>query len=415
MNRPSVIVVAHICPFPKNKGNAARLLSLLEWLRSKGFWVVFILQPLHVDSPEFIPQLARIVDEVIVVEENGLLERMRRLMLLPARVGRRVLSALYPSMRLISLDGARSDHTDIDSKCWPATLRAVAAAARRRRPAIVLSEYAFFSQCFAKVPASTLRVIDTVEVFSRNAEQFENSGVAANLVSTRESESVALSRADLVLAIQSDDAEFLRNLVPTKRVITVGHVFSEARPRATSLRRGIVLFVGSSNEYNRHGLEMFLANAWARIRNACPEAVLEIVGEARPSAPVTFAEVRFLGRVADEKLVELYQTAHVVINPQVIGTGLKIKCVEALSAGCPLVVNQAGADGLRDGAGTAFLIANNWDEFAEHVVRLIQNDAARLELESQARCFAADKFSRSRVFGELDKCVDDELAERLKG
>jgi len=415
MNRPSVIVVAHICPFPKNKGNAARLLSLLEWLRSKGFWVVFILQPLDVDSPEFIPQLARIVDEVIVVEENGLLERMRRLMLLPARVGRRVLSALYPSMRLISLDGARSDHTDIDSKCWPATLRAVAAAARRRRPAIVLSEYAFFSQCFAKVPASTLRVIDTVEVFSRNAEQFENSGVAANLVSTRESESVALSRADLVLAIQSDDAEFLRNLVPTKRVITVGHVFSEARPRATSLRRGIVLFVGSSNEYNRHGLEMFLANAWARIRNACPEAVLEIVGEARPSAPVTFAEVRFLGRVADEKLVELYQTAHVVINPQVIGTGLKIKCVEALSAGCPLVVNQAGADGLRDGAGTAFLIANNWDEFAEHVVRLIQNDAARLELESQARCFAADKFSRSRVFGELDTCVDDELAERLKG
>jgi len=415
MNRPSVIVVAHICPFPKNKGNAARLLSLLEWLRSKGFWVVFILQPLDVDSPEFIPQLARIVDEVIVVEENGLLERMRRLMLLPARVGRRVLSALYPSMRLISLDGARSDHTDIDSKCWPATLRAVAAAARRRRPAIVLSEYAFFSQCFAKVPASTLRVIDTVEVFSRNTEQFENSGVAANLVSTRESESVALSRADLVLAIQSDDAEFLRNLVPTKRVITVGHVFSEARPRATSPRRGIVLFVGSANEYNRHGLEMFLANAWARIRNACPEAVLEIVGEARPSAPVTFAEVRFLGRVADEKLVELYQTAHVVINPQVIGTGLKIKCVEALSAGCPLVVNQAGADGLRDGAGTAFLIANNWDEFAEHVVRLIQNDAARLELESQARRFAADKFSRSRVFGELDKCVDDELAERLKG
>src|SRR5262245_54905223 len=39
------------------------------------------------------------------------------------------------------------------------------------------------------------------------------------------------------------------------------------------------------------------------------------------------------------------RTARVAINPQVAGTGLKIKCVEALTAGCAIVMNQAGADG----------------------------------------------------------------------
>jgi glycosyltransferase involved in cell wall biosynthesis len=253
-------------------------------------------------------------------------------------------------------------------------------------------------------------VIDTVEVFSRNTKQFAQAGVAPNLVCSRDSEITALRRADLVVGIQRDDTEFLRGLVPMKRVITVGHVYPEARSRATSPRTGVVLYVGSSNEYNRHGLMLFIRHAWPKIRNACPEAVLEVVGDVRSGSP--YEGVKFSGRVDDEELARRYQAAHVVINPQVAGTGLKIKCVEALSAGCPLVVNEAGADGLGDGAGKAFRVAHGWDEFADHVVRLLQNDAERLALELEARRFAVRRFSRSAVFGELDKFLDDHLVPR---
>jgi len=401
----SVIVIAHVCPFPKNKGNAARLLCFLEWLRSKGWRLTFVLQPLDVDYPQFIPQLTSVVDELIVVPKDDFVERMHRAMSLPARIGRRLLSTLLPSRR-------PTNYTDVDAQCWPATIRAVSATARRRRPDMVLSEYAFFSRCFASLPQSTIRVIDTVEVFSRNTEQFAATGVAANLVSSRQSESMVLGRADVVLAIQRDDADFLRDLVPTKRVITVGHVYPEARPRVASPRRGVVLYVGSSNQYNRHGLELFANDAWPSIRKAYPHAELHIVGEARPSGSANHEGVRFLGRVNDEELAECYQTAHVVINPQVAGTGLKIKCVEALSAGCPLVVNDAGADGLRDGAGKAFLVADNWDQFVEHVVTLLRNDAVRLRLESEARRFAVQRFSRAAVFGEFDKFIEERLTER---
>ena len=192
-------------------------------------------------------------------------------------------------------------------------------------------------------------------------------------------------------------------------MITVGHVYPEAQPRARWPRRGAVLYVGSSNHSNRHGLQSFIVHAWSKIRNACGEAMLEIVGDVRPTDTDTYEGVAYLGRVDDEELARRYQAAHVVINPQVTGTGLKIKCVEALSAGCPLVVNEAGADGLGDGAGKAFWMAHNWDEFAQHVVTLLQNDVVRLSLESEARRFAEERFSRAAVFGEFAKLLDEHL------
>jgi len=79
------------------------------------------------------------------------------------------------------------------------------------------------------------------------------------------------------------------------------------------------------------------------------------------------------------------------------------------------VVNEAGADGLGEGAGKAFRVAHTWDEFADHVVTLLQNDAERLDLESEAKRFAVDRFSRSAVFGELEKFLDEHLDQSSSG
>jgi hypothetical protein len=113
--------------------------------------------------------------------------------------------------------------------------------------------------------------------------------------------------------------------------------------------QGLVLYVASSNPYNRHGLTMFLDHAWPAVLRARSDARLHVVGGvAAPDQPSIPGEV-IHGYVDDEVLTGLYATASVVINPQVSGTVLKTKCVEALSAGCAVVMNQAGADG--DGGG----------------------------------------------------------------
>src|SRR5262249_12646069 len=192
------------------------------------------------------------------------------------------------------------------------------------------------------------------------------------------------NRGDVLIAIQKNDERALRDLFPNKRVITFAHTYAYALSGPSKSVMGTVLYVGSSNPYNVHGLRQFLDHAWPSIVERVPSATLRIVGGIPRAEGAHDQQVVHVGRVSDEELAREYQRAGVVINPQVAGTGLKIKCVEALSAGCALVVNRAAADGLEQGEGTAFLVAKDWPEFVNHVVRILTDEAFRRELSGNA-------------------------------
>jgi glycosyltransferase involved in cell wall biosynthesis len=272
---------------------------------------------------------------------------------------------------------------------------------RRDHPLAVLAEYALLTKSFERVPSHVLKVIDTVEVFFRNQERFATPGLVAPRVCSPESEVLALGRADLLIGIQRNDTQQLRDLFPRARVITVPHAYQQLPRHPGGPTRGSVLYVGSSNPFNVHGLREFIARAWPAIVARVPSATLRVIGSVPLDSHTDTDRVLHVGIVGDAELAREYQAAHVVVNPQLAGTGLKIKCVEALSAGCPLVTNRAGADGLEDGEGVAFLVSGDWHQFADHVVRLLTDDQMRLALEAQARAFAERMFSPDAVFSEL--------------
>jgi glycosyltransferase involved in cell wall biosynthesis len=388
--RPTVILVSHFCPYPATHGNRSRLVSWLAWLRAQGFRVRYIFQVLDLEEDSALRDLADAVDRLDVIrspfQDPGLVLSVRRV------AGRMV-------RRLLSKTSAEDAH--IDRWCWPTTHEIVRRAIDEEHPIAVITEYALLSKCLEDVPASTLKIIDTTEVFFRNADRFRVDGLDAPFMCTPESEKMALGRADVIVAIQKNDAVALRELFPQKRVITVGHTYPRADWRSREPESGLVLYVGSSNPFNVHGLRHFLTHAWPQIRAAAPQTRLRIVGTCPRVEAAEDTRVTYIGRVSDERLVQEYRRARVVINPQVAGTGLKIKCVEALSAGCPLVVNGAGADGLEDHAGQAFLLATDWTEFAQHVLQLLTDDALAQQLQVQATQLAEEMFSERATFAEL--------------
>jgi glycosyltransferase involved in cell wall biosynthesis len=389
-----------MCPFPPVHGNRARFLALLEWLRDNDFAVTFILQPLDVEDGQGLDQLAELVDRLEVVAPQP-----RTLTTLMKRSARSIIQSILPG-RLVARPRPRANTAGkdrhIDDWCWPATRAAVRRAIASDGPIAVFTEYALLSKCLEDVPSGILKVIDTVEVFFRNEDRFQTEGLEAPAICTPASEQAALGRADVLVAIQQNDARALKTLFPGKDVITVPHAFRQFLRRAGSLDSETILYVGSSNAFNVHGLREFVQHAWPAIASRVPQATLRIVGSV-PAVQGVYAEPRIIhvGRVTDEQLAREYHTAKVVINPQVAGTGLKIKCVEALSAGCPLVTNAAGADGLEDGAGRAYRLADNWNDFADHVVTLLTDEQARVVLETGARTFADRLFSPGAVFAEL--------------
>jgi glycosyltransferase involved in cell wall biosynthesis len=261
---------------------------------------------------------------------------------------------------------------------------------------VVMLSYVFYSKLFEAVPSRTRKVLDTHDVFSDRYRLYREHGQAAEFFSTTPAEEAkALARADVVVAIQPEDAAHFRTL--TDRTVTVvGHL---AAPVPAAAMAGplppepVVLFVGGPMGINVHGVRWFIDEVLPAIRRAQPAAELWLaggIGRRVPPAP----GVRRLGFVAD--LGDVYRKATVVVNPQQFGTGLSIKCVEALAHGRPLVTTPCGARGLDEGANTAFHVGRSAEEFAAHVVGLLRDPARAAETAAVAAAFAA-AYYRSNV------------------
>jgi glycosyltransferase involved in cell wall biosynthesis len=401
--RPKAVVVSPLSPIPPIHGNCRRLASLLTWLRTKGFATTLVIQPIQEFDPSHLPQVRQLVDDVVLMRlpspSKG--QRLRRKSTgVLARV-----PVLWRLNRFIDPPTRTRVVIHADRMCWRATNQTVRRLVRRDDVALIISSYAWFSCCFRRIPKRTLKIIDTVEVFQRDRRARESIVPKAMVIDER-SEKNALRRADILVAIQEYDAAALRELAPATRVVTARHVpFQTWRDRVSLPRPDSALFVGSDNPYNREGLSRFLRDAWPAVRAACPNAVLDVVGSLSEEVLGRTEGVVCHGRVTDDQLRGFYSTTAVVVVPLVAGTGLKIKCVEALSAGCPVVTTPSGAEGLDDGAGWAFLTAPDWGTFAAHVVTLLGDDATRAQLERGARAFAAVAFDPAHAFAELETAL----------
>ena len=79
-----------------------------------------------------------------------------------------------------------------------------------------------------------------------------------------------------------------------------------------------------------------------------------------------------------DDLAPYYKDSQVVICPLLGGTGLKVKVVEALSFGRPVVTTTAGMAGMRQKQGNGCIVADAPDAFADAIMKLLADDAHRV-------------------------------------
>ena len=102
-----------------------------------------------------------------------------------------------------------------------------------------------------------------------------------------------------------------------------------------------------------------------------------------------------------ESIEDEYAEAAVVINPAWIGTGLKIKTIEALTRGKALITTSKGIAGLSESVRESALVTDDEKQFAAELSRLLTDPEARHSLSQSAVTFADSHLSKRAVYGEL--------------
>jgi glycosyltransferase involved in cell wall biosynthesis len=287
--------------------------------------------------------------------------------------------------------------------------RRVAAVCKTLDPEFVIVEYirlAYLEAELRPVIPDAIWAIDTLDVMCDRCRNFHESGERHWVDISEQEEREALGRFDTVFAIQEEDQKRFQSMLPNSSVMLLGHASPVKEYDDHNGETVDVLFLGSQGAPNRLALRDFLREVWPHVHQACSGARLRIIGHVGKSvrAQAPACNVVCEGYVAD--LSQAYYECDIVINPVIIGGGLKIKTVEALCNGKPLVTTTMGAQGLSDGAGSAFLVFDDSVEMGAALVRLIGDEGARRQLGQEARRFAKNRFSEHEAFGELAEFIN---------
>ncbi len=183
-------------------------------------------------------------------------------------------------------------------------------------------------------------------------------------------------RSAACIAVSEVDAEILRCMASDTLISVIPNGVDSAyftpREGITQNREGLLFLGNLSYMPNADGIQYFCKEIFPRIRSYKPQITLNIVGlDATPEimALGELPGVRFIGFVADIR-PHLWNSA-VCVVPLRMGGGTRLKILESLAAGCPVVSTTVGAEGLDVKNGQDLLIGDDPQTFAHHVLKLI--------------------------------------------
>ncbi len=171
------------------------------------------------------------------------------------------------------------------------------------------------------------------------------------------------------------------------KVIPNGVDVTHYRPDFTSEEPAHLIYIGSMDWYpNEDAVSFFVEEVLPQIQNSVPDVKFSIVG-GNPSARVQKLEdiegVVVTGRVPEIK--PYFAEATVFAVPLRIGSGTRLKILEAMAMGKAVVSTTVGAEGLALRDGEEIFIADEPKAFADAVIRLITNPSLRQKIGENGR------------------------------
>jgi GT2 family glycosyltransferase len=220
----------------------------------------------------------------------------------------------------------------------------------------------------------------------------------------REREFAIWRQADLSLYLSEEEAQIASALQPEAKIRSiVPYSFDQfAEPRDAPANREIIFVAGFGHPPNEDAAAWFVNEILPLIRVEVPGADLSIIGSNPTERVQGLAgdDVAVFANVTDVELDSAYRRARVAVVPLRCGAGVKLKVVEALRAGIPLVTTPVGAQGL-PGLFQVVVVEDDAALFAAAVVRLLQDDVAWQKRSLQQVEFARARFSREAMTASL--------------
>jgi len=214
------------------------------------------------------------------------------------------------------------------------------------------------------------------------------------------------------IVVSEYDKNYLRNLCGMDNFVMIpnGVDIRYFKPEYAEVRKNHLVWVGGmTGPYNSDAVDFFIQKIWSLIKYKVPEATIAFAGggptQTLRNKALEDKSVQVLGFVPDIR--PIVQRASVFIAPIRIGSGTKIKVLNAMAQAKPVVATTTAAEGIDVTPGENILIADDPGEFAEKVVYLLNHEQIATEIGTRARELIEKKYSWDVISENIYKTYEN--------
>jgi glycosyltransferase involved in cell wall biosynthesis len=375
-----ILILTPALPYPAHQGGALRNQGIIRGLAAAGHEIVLLsFSDESVGDWTPLYSWCRRV-EVIPVPPRSLRDRLRDLLVTgQPDLAQRLISNDFRTRLIELLNSERFDIVQIEGLELGIYLRVI----RESQPTARIVYDAHNAEYMLQQGIAAVERASLVKLPGAIYSQIQAGRI-------RQFEREVCQQADAVIAVSEDDARSLSLFRPDRTVFVVPNgIFVEAYAVEAPPKLGdhVLVFTGKMDyRPNVDAMRWFVGAILPRIRERVPDARLYIVGQ-KPHTSLhqlrSVDGVEITGWVA--QVQPFLSAAHVYIAPLRMGSGTRLKILEAMASGKPVVATSAAAAGLNAETRAALIIADDPDSFAERTAALLQDPSEQQRLGALAR------------------------------
>jgi len=216
--------------------------------------------------------------------------------------------------------------------------------------------------------------------------------------------------ADINIAPSRNDASQIENVTKKECFVVPNGVdldsikFFQKNPDSQT-----IIFIGTMiYQQNNDAVKYFLEEIYPKIKNKNPSVKFILISWYKPAWLDKFLADGSIEFIQDKNTpaYEFLKKADVLVAPIRIGGGTRIKILEAMAAGVPVVSTKIGIEGIDAKTGDGVIITNSTEDFVQKTVELLRNKEIREKIDFAGRKLVEKFYDWEKIAKKLSKIYE---------
>ncbi|MDF1560813.1 MAG: glycosyltransferase family 4 protein [Bacteroidales bacterium] len=210
---------------------------------------------------------------------------------------------------------------------------------------------------------------------------------------------------DAIIPISEPDRQWFSSVAPEEKPLLLSETGAALtgyinEPDKSDFKVG---FIGALNwEPNVQGLKWFTDRVWPLVCKALPAASLHIAGRGAPASKPSWLRERNINWVGEaDDARQFMASVNVIVAPLFAGSGLRIKIIEAMSIGRPVVATPVAVHGIPAVNGRELFIADDVSSFSNALINLLNDRELRKSTGETAAALVKERYDNTARTAEL--------------